>query len=222
MAHYYQVGEAILPSVTTLVHLISLDDRLMGWANHMGFKRTRLEEVRARSSYYGNLVHSNLRAMVDPDAPPPMKATDKENGSRLYHALCNFDTLMSGISYKTLCTEYTMKSTKLGYAGTVDWVATFDKDYVVLNDFKTSKNVENTMYLQLGGYYGLLKENGIHIDYAQIIIVNDVRAKAYKLDKPNLKKYHKAFMNIVQFYNDYTAIVGPLWKESDIIPDTAD
>lgn len=220
MAHYYQVGDAVLPSVTTLVHLISLDDRLMKWANYMGFKRTKIEEVQAKSSYFGNLVHSNLRSIIDPDAPEPMKAGDREYGSRLFNALCNFEELMMGIDYKTIATELTLKSTKLGYAGTVDWVATYDKDYVVLTDFKTSKNVEKTMYLQLGGYYGLLKEYGINVDYAQIIRVNEHEAKIHKLTLPELKQYHKTFLSIVQLYNDLNALIGPLYKPTDLIPDT--
>ena len=42
----------------------------------------------------------------------------------------------------------------------------------MLNDFKTSKAVRFSHLLQLGGYHNLLKENGIHIDGASIILCN--------------------------------------------------
>lgn len=218
--HFYKVGDYVLPSVTTLVKFISLDDSLLRWANYMGFKRKDISEERDQSTYFGNLVHSNLRSMVDGNAPDPMKAADKEYGERLYNSLLNFDELMSKYQYETMFTERTFKSTKLGYAGTIDWVATINKDYVVLSDFKTSKQVNRSMYLQLGGYYGLLEEAGIKIDYAQIILVNDTKASIKKLDKAKLRQYYKAFMDIVGFYQDYTSIVGPLYKPEDLIEDT--
>lgn len=219
--HFYKVGDQVLPSVTTLVHFLTFDDGLMHWANYMGFKHISINDVRKRSTYFGNLVHTNLRCMVDPDAPDPMKAEDKETGRRLYQSLCNFDQLMSDKSYKTLLTEHTMKSTKLGYAGTVDWVATFDKDYLVLSDFKTSKQPNQNMYIQLGGYYGLLEENNIHVDYAQIIRVNEYEAKIHKIEKKKLKSYYNLFLNLVDIYKEYTLLVGPMYKEEDLIVDAA-
>jgi len=218
--HFYKVGEQVLPSVTTLVHLVTFDDGLLYWANHMGFKHKNINTLKKESAAFGTLAHSHLRAFVDDSAPEPLPANNPYEGKRLFHTLQNFDKLMNGVKYKTITTEQTFKSTNLGYAGTVDWVATFNKDYVVLSDFKTSKQVNTSMHIQLGGYFGLLEEAQIHVDYAQIIIANENISRIHKLNRKELKNYHKLFMNLVGLYQDYTLINGPMWKPEDLIEDT--
>ena len=201
--HIYELDGVQYPSVTTIIKLISINDDLMKWANYMGFKRKNIKEIQDESAEFGTIVHSNLRAIIDPNAPPADIFKDPRKEYEFSIIKRRFIEYFSSIEYKTIDTEMTLISPKFGYAGTLDWLARISdgkKDRLLLLDFKTSKSIKTTMYLQLGGYYNLLKEININVDGAGIIIVNERECTMHPISKEKLEEFSETFISLVSFY----------------------
>jgi hypothetical protein len=218
--HIYELNGNKYPSVTTILKLISIDDGLLKWANYVGLiKRKNIKEIQDEATNFGTLVHSNIRCMVDKNAPPPEPFLDPRKEYDYSIVKKKFVEYFKDIKYRTIGTEMTLISDKLGYGGTLDWLAQIEidnRDKLFLLDFKTNKTIRDTMYLQLGGYYYLLTEIGITVDYAGIVIVNERECGIHPISKDILIKYADAFISILEFYTLWEKL-NKVKPEYDII-----
>jgi hypothetical protein len=202
--HIYTQNGTKYPSVTTIIHTIAINDTLMKWANYMGKLNKDLKILNQVSTTFGTKVHSHIRKVVDLDAPDPIPARDILKQRDIDQICLNFKNRFKQIHYHTIATEKTIISPELGYAGTLDWLASIEKVYssdkTVLFDFKTAKAVQSHMFLQLGGYYNLLQSIGQDIDYAAIVLlgVNSCRICPVKLKK--IKEFADCFNQLYKFY----------------------
>lgn len=200
----YELNGREYPSVTTIIHMISLDDGLMKWANWMGFKRKDLKSLQDESTSFGTLIHEYLRAEVDSRYPKRIPYNVFE-AKRITDVLDNFRPKYQKSKIKTVDTELTIISPHLGFGGTLDWLGK-RSDSMILSDFKTSKAVYSTMFLQLGAYSLLLKqEKNITVDEANIIIANAKKCGFYPINRVTIDLYEELFLSLFQFYSKWTA-----------------
>lgn len=209
--HIYELDGEKYPSVTTILKIISGNPELMKWANYMGFKRKDITKVLEESASFGTLVHSNLQAIVDPNAPTPIKPKDALEEYSLNKITGHFNKYFKDIHYTTIFSEKTIISPELGYAGTLDWLVKI-KDMTVLLDFKTSKMPRPSMYLQLGGYYNLLKTLDIDADIAAIIIINEKGCALHPISKDAIIYNGRLFNLLFNFYKEWSGEIEPDYK----------
>lgn len=208
--HIYEKDGVEYPSVTTVLSIVSKDDTLMKWANHMGFKHKDIEKIKEETTAFGTLVHANLQGIVDSSFTDIPKCKDNIEQYQIDKIKRNFNEYFMKIPYTTIATERTIISEELGYAGTLDWQADIS-GYHFLNDFKTAKKLHETMFLQLGGYYNLLKSIGEDIDYGSIIIINEMGCCMHPITKDQLSYYGEVFNSLLKFYKEFTStqIIAP-------------
>lgn len=200
----YEVNGIDYPSVTSIIHLISLNDGLMKWANYMGFKRKDIKEIQEQSTSFGTLIHEYLRGEVDPRYQKRIPYNVFE-AKKINDVLELFRPKYQKSKITTIDTELTLISTELGYGGTLDWLGR-KNDKIILSDFKTSKTVQATMFLQLGGYSLLLKhEKNIIVDIGNIIIANGNKCGFYPINRVTLDLYEELFMMLLKFYKKWMA-----------------
>lgn len=199
--HIYEKDGKLYPSVTTILHSLGSEE-LMRWSNIMGFKHKKYEDLMEQSSRFGTLVHSHLQEIVDPDHAMPIEPKDAIEEYEILQLKSRFKRYISDYSYKTISTERTIISEKLGYAGTLDWLAWMGSqgNIRMLNDFKTSKRVQVTMLFQLGGYFNLLKEIGEEPDGGSIIICNKMSCKLHPFNHNQLELAGKIFLHLKEWY----------------------
>ena len=198
--HIYDIDGVNLPSVTTIIHILG-SDKLLKWANYQGFKHTDISKVLDSTSRFGNLVHSAMEHVVNPDTDSElMQARDQLEALDVDKTLKRFHQTMKGHTYETIYAEHSLGSVELGYAGTLDWLCKFD-DKVTLFDFKTSKMVKQTHKLQLGGYKTLLEEKeGIKVEQCGIILLSPNNASICIIKDDIIKTAQEAFPYLVNFY----------------------
>lgn len=204
MAHIYEKDGKEYPSVTTIIKLISTTESLMQWANFMGFKRRNLKVIKEETTSFGTYLHSTLEWTV---LGKKGNLPYHDNPIYQYRALKSLeafhDTMGDLSKWKTVQTEMQIISERLGYAGTLDWLVSH-QGTLFLCDFKSSKNAHDTMFLQLGGYYNLLLEEGYDPDAAMIITCNDVNGcHRYPIDKKQLQHYGEMFLLLLSFYLEW-------------------
>jgi len=200
--HIYKLDDIEYPSVTTVLSIVTKDDALMKWANHMGFRHKDIEDIKKEVTTFGTLVHSHLQQEVDSNFFDAIPYKDTLEQYEVEGIVSKFKAYFKDIPYHTIATEKTIISKELGYAGTLDWLADMSQ-HIFLNDFKTSKKPHETMFLQLGGYSNLLKTIGIEPDYASIITANSKGVCMYPIDKQQLQYYGSIFNLLYSFYKEF-------------------
>ena len=214
MLHIYEKDGKKYPSVTTIIHSIGSEE-LMKWSNIMGFRHRKIEDILEETSKFGTLVHSHLQEIVDPEHGKPLAPKDAIEEYELLQLKSRFKRYISDYTYETISTERTLISDKMGYAGTLDWLAWMgpNKDIRMLNDFKTSKRVQVSMIFQLGGYFNLLKEVGEEPDGGSIVIINKTTCKLNPFDHDMLETAGRIFLSLKDWYIESSQIqVSPSQK----------
>lgn len=201
---HYTVGKNEYPSATTVIHILG-SDRLMTWANIMGFKHRKISDILDETSAYGTLAHSIARKIVDPTAPDP---PDVDGPGMTLLRIINLEkrvrSFVKDHDIVALMTEFEMISESYGFGGTCDLFGSITIDNVRYNDmimdWKTAKSVHSTMWLQLGAYNLLLKEKGYNPKGACIIRISDQGVHCDKIDNETLDLYSEAFLKLLDFY----------------------
>lgn len=197
--HIYEKDGKEYPSVTTIIQSLG-NEEIIKWANYLGFKHIDYTKELEKTAINGTKVHELLRGEVDPTYTPQVTYKDEIERIIILGYLTRFRNFIQDYTYETIFTEKTFISEKLGYAGTLDWVAIFNNKFLMLNDFKTSKAVRFKHLLQLGGYYNLLIENNYDPDGASIILVNKKICSMYPINKIDLLYFADAFNILAKFY----------------------
>lgn len=198
--HIYEKDGRQYPSVTTIIHCLG-NDEITKWANHLGFRHISYEEELDKAAQFGTKVHDVLRGVVDPEHTSIVQYKDDIEMLEICGIEKRFRKFISKYQYRTIETEHTIISEELGYAGTLDWLAIMGSDeFLMLNDFKTSKAVRFYMMLQLGGYHRLLQTKGIEVNGASIILANKKLCSMYPINRTELDFYADAFITLKDYY----------------------
>ena len=216
--HIYEKDGILLPSVTTVIHTVYTSPSIINWSNWLGFKHKKYEAVLNEYATFGTDMHTCLQKFMCPSSISDSINVKGFNILRINKILSTFENFcnINNVSpTDTIQVELEMKSTMMKYAGTADWLGTY-KNELILWDYKSSKNVNKTMYIQLGGYYGLLKENGYDIDSAYILLVSENGVKEYKLSKDELILYHSIFLKCLDLFYAFIDI-GMIPSLSDML-----
>jgi hypothetical protein len=197
-------GDAV-PSCTTILKVIS-KPMLQGWANGLGFKKIKIKDELNRASYIGTTVHHYIECIlnnekIDFELAEDMGPNEKQ---KIMNALSSFVKWWkeNKDDVEVIDTELTIHGEY--YGGTIDLVCKYKKVRFII-DFKTSKSVYSSMFLQIAGYAKLYeKKMNKSIDGYGILLLDKSEGKKAKLttitDKKVLKDIKKCFINTLRFF----------------------
>lgn len=197
----------LLPSVTTITSFIKFKpeyESLVLWANALGFKHQKYQETLDMAADFGTNVHEAISNIVqNKPIPDEIRKKISLNDLTKYDTtISNFIKLYSALKPTTVYSEKSLLSEKLGYGGTIDWVS-IENGLTYITDFKTSAKVRPYMAMQLAAYIELLKEVGIKIDKARIILVSTSKPTIKEFTNDELTKAYDLFSKILMLYNEY-------------------
>lgn len=189
-----------VPSVTTVLKILN-KPFLVKWANIMGFKRKKVEDILEQKAHIGTLVHQMIAAFL----------MDK---MYIWTGPLNEKYLMAGylnsfIEWKRTHTvqpifvERQMVSSKFG--GTVDFYGHVDIKKTIL-DFKTSKKPYPSMFLQLAAYCIMLEEQGYEVEQAAIITLSETGYGEKFITRQALQPYIDIFKTLVDLFHSWFEI----------------
>lgn len=171
---YYNESNIEVPSVTTVCKLLD-KPQLVGWANYLGFKRIDVNKLLNEKAEYGTDVHTlcelYFTGIIDPETPTSQLFSLQEYKYLIYKFKC-LDYMLEKAGFKMIKMELPMEGSRVG--GTLDMLLYREStnEYMIL-DLKTSKSVYDSMFIQLGGYCGLIKEiYDIDISHVGIILIS--------------------------------------------------
>lgn len=199
---YFNTKGQKIPSVTTILKILN-KPQLIQWANFMGKLRKSVDEVTQKAATIGTLTHYILErygkgkiinfSVLDEYDSSITKSVNK--------ALKSFIKWKKDYVPEIKICEIKLNNEK--YGGTVDNVCKIDGKYYIV-DYKTSKTVYPSMFLQLAAYNKLLREeNNMKIDKVAILILNKnkVEYKFYQMDVEYLEKFYEPiFIKLYELY----------------------
>lgn len=190
-----------VPSATTILKILN-KPFLTKWANFMGFKRRKVEDILQESSEIGTAVHEMIECFLM-KKPYIMKASKYYTKSLLVNYLDHF------ISWKNahvIIPEFMEKKFESKrYGGTVDFYGEVDGKKTIL-DFKTSKRFYSSMFLQLAAYVQMLEEKGYVVEQVAIVRVNADKCETRFMDRKDLDRYMSVFNTLVDLFHQFFAL----------------
>lgn len=190
-------GEEV-PSVTTILSILN-KPALTKWANIMGFKRQRVENILQRSADIGTMVHNCLECYLQ----GKKYELPKEYETYKNDLVARLDGFLTWYKKNTLVPmklEYELVSKR--YGGTCDFYGKLNDEDVVL-DFKTSSNVYGSMFLQLAAYTLVLESQGHNVDAVVVIHIKEGKTVAHYMKREKLEPYVGVFQCLVELFHNW-------------------
>lgn len=207
-AIYINKDGANVPSATTILKLLD-KSALLPWANWMGLKGKRYDKHMEMVSYIGTCVHEIIECRL-------WKKEYKLEDPKIWFLdvkeyIASFDKWVKDIDINPITTEEHLVSNRFG--GTCDCYCVLNGKKTIL-DFKTSKSVYMTMFLQLGAYIYLKEEKGDNVEQVGILTVNKDKCYVTLADRKDMDDYIQMFLHLVDlFYENYEMKEMYGWKK---------
>ena len=198
---YYNDDNVCVPRVTQILSETLDSSALIKWANGIGLRREKYDDVLKRASDIGSEAHSLIEDYIK-----NQKSYQYSNNIPFSGFLLWYEKLSKYNLVKPLYSEYSMYNQFFG--GTLDLLLQIN-DRIYLVDFKTSNYIYEKCFLQLAAYRWLLYQNlNINIDGCIVLQLNKTKVgfNEYVLDFHNPNDYqfieacHRAFLSLVYAY----------------------
>lgn len=191
----------VVPRVTEILSKMMHDDRLMYWANSLGFKGIKYKDALNKAANIGTNSHSAIELFL-------REKLQTDDNIPFLGFLAWYNVVSEQNTIKPIFIEHSLVCKYFG--GTLDALLDIGGK-LYLTDFKTSNYVRLSYFLQLAAYMYMLKvEEGIDIDGVIILQLDK--------DQPGFNEYlltfqipeHKMFMDqclltflslVYSFYN---------------------
>lgn len=206
---YYTKSGKEIPSVTHIIQILAKPE-LTGWANWLGFKRISVTKFLNDKAYIGTAFHNRVECYFgDKVYQHPMA---QEVDRKVEHLFQTFLPWAKEVNPKVIYQEH--EYTCDDYGGKIDMLAKI-KGEVNLIDFKTSKDIHPSQFLQLGGYLNLIEKNDPKlynkITCCQIIAVTEEKVKVKAIFKKDMLKYQTAFNCCLSLYKAWNDTLEEDW-----------
>ncbi len=186
-----------VPSVTTILKILD-KPALKKWANIMGFKRVKIEDVLKKASEVGTLTHNCIEAYLKKEKfeiPPDMMKYSEELLNRFRGFV---DWYKSQTTVEPILLEEELVSDT--YGGTMDFYGDLSGKLVIL-DHKTSGRVYASMFLQLAAYALNLESQGRKVDGVGILHITERGTNLHYKSIEELAPYKEAFLMLVDLFH---------------------
>lgn len=190
-----------VPRVTEVISKMINEEKIINWANCLGFKKKRYRDALEEAANFGTRVHSGIEYYLKGEKLPLDTPKTPMNSFKEWWKSINNGNIITilGQEQKLSC-EW--------YGGTYDCLLNIN-DRIFLVDFKTSNHVTYKYYLQLAAYSKVLREEkNINIDGVIILQIDKYKLKyrEYVLDFniPEHKSYfdlcERTFLSLLYSY----------------------
>lgn len=201
-----------VPSVTTILKVLSKGDSLLAWSNNLGWRHKSYKKELEDTSIIGTTAHAFCEYMMSKDEEllsqieNRMKNFPEELYMQTYNAINSFKKwyLKNKNKIEVISTELQLSCDK--YGGTTDLVCKYN-DKLILLDYKTSSSFYMSQFLQLAAYAKMYKlQFDKEIEDIAVLKLDKKEGKTAKLlllsDLPNgdIKYYQFIFDKIANLY----------------------
>lgn len=176
--HFYSIdGKKWYESVTSVLRIYPKGDKFYEWVARNGYNADKIKQA---AGNVGTRTHKAIEELVQCGTDPSTLHGKYQLGPEEYMALVGFSKWRAARNPEILHQELQVISHRLEVGGTVDLVCRLDNETVVV-DFKTSRHVGPTFWLQLHAYaYALNEMNIAAARRLMVLHLNPVHEAGYQ------------------------------------------
>ena len=200
----YKFETIPVPRVTEILQFIDMEP-LIGWANYIGMKHMRYQDVINEATTVGSITHGNIEKFLQNKPVNEYEAPIAYKSFLKWWEYITQENMINILGQEeTLICKY--------FGGTYDMLMSFN-DKKILVDFKTSTHIGYKYFMQLAAYrYMLYMSKGIVLDGCLILQLNkkEIGYSEYWLDFSDPIEYNfieactNSFFSLVNlYYNIY-------------------
>ena len=206
---YFNSAGQQVPSVTTVLKIMNKDG-IIEWANAIGKRGIDYKRFLENKANFGSLVHE----LVESDLlnKEPVVIGFERMMEEAMDMVKKFQLVKTDLQISNVQSELSLTCDT--YGGTIDIICDIvsgDSNITILGDFKTTKTVYDTQFIQLGAYLNLVKINMPEV-YERIkqcvifSITSDKITMRY-ISREDCEKYFTSlFMSLLDVYNAWNNI----------------
>lgn len=200
----YQSNGKYLPGVTTIIGSVLNKPALAKWANNLGLQGIDSNRYVSERAEIGTLAHEAIMCyFLGKKVDTSDYSQNQIQQARL--AVAHFHKWEKIYHPKPILIEKHLISQKFGYGGTIDLFAEITTEFAKtreLVDFKTSKEIYPTTFVQVAAYEQLLIENGYPPDGVRVLKIPAYVEQESFDDKQllHLDKYWLIFLHCLAIY----------------------
>ena len=196
---YYNKHKEEVPSVTTVLKVLN-KPALVQWANRMGFAHKDINILLEESAIIGTFVHEVINSILRKSLYVYIKTDDRPPLKYIYGHLDAFFSWYKNNTIEPILLEKSLSCDEFG--GTLDFYGKVNGKYTII-DFKTSKQIRFSMFLQLALYCILLELHGYKVEQVGIVLCNEKNRKVKYLSRDELNEYISISELLVKLFHKY-------------------
>lgn len=193
--HWYKVGKAVYPSVTTILTAYPQNLQLTQWIANQGWETS--QAIKREAGERGTNVHTGIEALIQGKEISRTAFSQEE-----WLRLDAFVKWVKEINPTILATEVMVYSKKHKFAGKVDCIMKVKGDLIV-TDWKTSKSIYPHFALQVAAYATAIEELKTHeVQHTGILQLGARNKNGYRwLVQPDWKENFKVFLGVKKVFD---------------------
>ena len=195
---YYNDNGNEVPSATTILKILN-KPALVKWANYLGFRSLDVDAVLNESAELGTLIHDLIHSILCKHLIVFIPS-EKHPNWLIYSYIKKFKTWLNTNTVEPIILEKSFSTDNFG--GTVDFYGKINGKYTIL-DFKTSKKIHITMFIQLALYCILLEKHGYTVEQVGILLVNNKNDGEKFISREELEPYVEFAKGLVGVFHSY-------------------
>lgn len=206
---YHNKNGDIVPSVTTVMKIMQKEG-LIEWSNYIGKRGIDYKRFLDDCARFGSLVHE----LVESDLlnKEPLIIGFENMLDDAMDLVNKFKSVKADLQISNVQSEVSLSCDS--YGGTIDIICdivTGNSNVTILGDFKTSKTVYETQFIQLGAYLNLVKINmpEVYNNIQQCVIFSITKDKITMryISKDDCERYFtKIFLHLLNVYTSWEHI----------------
>lgn len=202
--HFYYVDEikgakakrlGCYPSITTILNAYPHSEQLVKWIAEKGYSEAR--EYRDQAGKDGTTIHSAVEALLN-----GAELVQEPFKLEVWNKIVSFSKWHAEYHPEIISLELPVFSKKLEIAGRVDCIAKLDSRVFVL-DWKSSRSIHNSYYLQLSAYATAIEEmTDLKIDSVAVLQLGASNKNGYRFSEDKEWRDNvKVFKSIYETWN---------------------
>ena len=194
---YHLADGTIVPSVTTVLGILDKPG-LPHWAWELGRQGLDYREVRDTAGRVGTIAHCLIACYLKGEKADVSEFSPDEV-DKAERCLAKYLVWEKDNPLSTVMIEKPLISEEFKFGGTLDLLAEFDGDFILL-DFKTGGGIYDSMFYQLAAYRKLLEEQGWSVAGARILRISPDDSEAEVAIRLDYERDWEIFQHCLGIY----------------------
>lgn len=207
---YFNSSGKEVPSATTILKILN-KPTIVNWANSLGFRHLKYESVLNEYAIIGTCVHAIINSILSNVMYIYVETPDVPSKEFLAPYIRSFMNWYKNNEIEPILLEKSFTTDTFG--GTLDFYGKVNGKHSII-DFKTSKKIRMSMFIQLALYTILLEKKGYVVEQVGIVLCHPQHKDTKYMSREKLNPYIALAETLVKLFHAYYDLNESEWSDT--------